>query len=1015
MISIFISHHPSDARTAADLQRQISVALQPREVVFWERKNIPPEEFRARAAAFLEKAQLFVAVLSMNYEDTPDVRWECAQAIETQRSRPGLQILSVLARATAFPAPLLPYPTALPPSETIENQAISRDHQLLRCAEAAKAVLAAAPSTNDIPLGDIALPLAIQDLRERLLAQTDRINHAPLLALLKRLIKDVAAKRVVLDAEEDFKQLREQTRLSQISVAALDEKSKPIEQNLRYLIGDLREEHLVAHWRDLFIRDYFRFSEGSREESTVPPFFVPVDEVQIPETLNLPVGPREQESLEQIGLLSFEQKNDFRRSLLLAKDAMAVKNYAQAFAHCDHVRTKIDPQSAQLYEYLLITFVQKEGAQRIMQDAVNGNDRLLQHVLLFASRLRDYQNGGKCPSSTTQHNLAIASEAISDAALRMYHALPNDPLLHTGKHAESVPDNRRALRVILGNTLKVCRLVHPSEELLEAAVIECCGGGKCHWMRRVDVVDGRFQFTPDGHFDLLGEINELLDMLQGMESDDPNKIVKGQDLLREDLYFSLLAKRQTLANQVAEDAKRRRPFTDVRASLIRFTQACLLGAEMFGDRAEGEKEESFLRLALEYLLPGLVVAPDAVAALPVRWFSLDARGEVVADPECADYQFDVLGIVEKIIRDYAGDAGWLQVQPNIKQSVYLQYLADTEAQHAEVVRGLAWTDFRRMPAPDARRALVDCLRRWMVAYRAYPGPGGQDLLDRCLREITGEGLLVWLHHDPDAPLVTHAESRALGYDAQEALREILPLSSRFGEDDARRALAESLFQKRILPTYSAIKAGDEKQRGACARLLREALAGYQLSPELRYLDFVFEELTTEIKFAWVDVDARGAAFARAENSGIDALAVLRELCDTHPERYQMLEVRARIADRRHADQLERYFLEISEFRHENRQPERAVAISVIQKMKGIYLFYPQVKYLELSWDELNIRSTKGRIRWNAYLFGVFPLNANHYENQYLNFDYKFERFELKRLLDNQFAEMQRVMREVGAL
>ena len=59
-------------------------------------------------------------------------------------------------------------------------------------------------------------------------------------------------------------------------------------------------------------------------------------------------------------------------------------------------------------------------------------------------------------------------ESISDAALRLYYHFPNDPLLHTGKHRDDVPDNRRNLRIILENTLKVCWVVYPSEELLEA-------------------------------------------------------------------------------------------------------------------------------------------------------------------------------------------------------------------------------------------------------------------------------------------------------------------------------------------------------------------------------------------------------------------------------------------------------------------------------------------------------------------------------------------------------------------
>jgi len=1030
---IYLSFDPADARTAADLQRQLALALQPRPSVFWDRSTVPTEAFRAEASKFLEKTDLFVAVLSMHYEDAPDVRWEAAQAILTQHSRPALQILTAQARSTSVPNFLQIYPTALPTGETLEKEGISggkrlannfteyfseyqgiaRDRQLLRATATAVNVLAAAPQSNDIGIGRIELPINIEDLRERLLAQTDRINHAPLLALLKRLIRDVQVKRGVLDVEDYFKQLREKTRLSQISLAELKEKATPIQDDLFNLIERLQEEDLVKEWRQIFIRDYYRFVGDSREDSTVPPFFVPVDDIVIPESLNLPVGPREQESLEQIGLLSFEQKTDFRRSLLLAKDAMAVKNHAQAYAYCDHVRTKVDPQSAQLYEYLLITFLQKETAQRAMQDAVNGNDRLLQYVLMYASRLRDYQKSGKCPSSTALHNLEIASEGVSDAALRLYHALPNDPLRHTGKHAEDVPDNRRPLRVILDNTLKVCRLVHPSEELLEAAVIECCGGGKCHWIERVDVVKGQFQFVPNGHFDLLGEIHELLEMLQNMEADHENKIVKGRGLLREDLYFSLLAKRQALANQIAEDQKRRRPYTDVRESVVRFTYACLLGAEIFTDSDERGRGNSFYRLALEYLLPGLLASPDSVGGADARWFTLDANGEVVAHPECEQYGFDVLAIVEKIVRDHSGQAGWLQVQPNIKQSVYVQFVADTQAEWEGVRKNFEYTDFRRMDSLDARRRLINCFRRWRIAYRAFPERSGQDFLDNCIREISGEALLGWLNFDKAGQLTPLPDSLALGYDAQAELRELLEESTRYTEEDLRRTIAENIFRKQIVPEYDKLKTGFENQRDECASLLFEALCAYKLHQDPRFLDFVWRELTEEIKFRWVDVTNTGKEVVAYEpNPDFDPLRVLRELNEALPKRFRLLELRERIATRRMRDTLARYFHEISEFRHENRLPERKAAVEIIRKMKGLYGYFPQAEFLKLPMDELHGR---GRVRWHSMMFGFFPTTENHYENSYFNFEYKFERYELKRLLDNQFGEMQRVLLEIGEL
>lgn len=1013
-LRIFISCNETDERTALDLQRQLALAFQPAQLLFWDRQSVPVEAYRASAAQFLESADLFVAVLSMNYEDSAETRFEMNQAVAQQRQRPGLQIVTVTARAAHVPAPLRPFLPALPPGETIEQSALARDRQLSRAAASAVQTLRAAPKTNDIPIGRIELPISIIDLRERLLAQTDRINHAPLLALLKRLIQNVMVKRVVLDVEDAFKHLREQTRLSQISIAELEVKAAPLQMDLQHLIENLDESNLVPNWRAVFIRDYYHFTSDSRDDSTAPPFFVPVDDVIIPETLNLPVGPREQESLEQIGLLSFEQKNDFRRNLLLAKDALAVKNPALAFSHCDHVRRQIDPQSAQLYEYLLITYIQQETPMRAMEQAVAGNDRLLQYILLYASRLRDYQREGKCPSSTALHNLAIASESISDAALRMYYHFPNDPLRHTGKHAEDVPDNRQSLRVLLDNTLKVCRLVHPSEELIEAAVIESCGGGKCHWLKRVDVVGEHFQFIPDGHFDLLGEIQELLYMLEGMEADHDHKIVKGRGLLREDLFYSLLAKRQALRTQLEEDIKRRRPYTDLRESVVRFTYSCLLGAHIFGDEDARGHGNSFYRLALEYLLPGLLTTSATLESNALSWFTLDENGRLAEHPDCADYDFDVMGIVQKIIRDHAGKAAWIQVQPNIQEVVYLQYRAETDAIFAAVAQGLSYTDFRRMDALSARRQLIEGLQRLQIAYQSRPEQG-RPFLEKIVQELCGDGLMLWLQHDP-VDLSSHPDSLALGFDAAQALREAFALLHPAGNESAEIALREriaaNLFQKKILPAYNTIKRGDHSQRQLLVQLIQEILSNYKLHPDRAYLNLIWSELTEETKLPWVDITEAGGGTPFA-GSGLDALALLRVLHDAQPEVFNLLDARERIADRRHNDQVKRYLSEISEFRFENRQPERQIAIEIIQKLKGIYLFFPKVQYLELAWDELYAKPGKHRIRWNATLFGFLPLNTDHYENQFHHFNYKFERFELKRLLDNQYNEMQRVLQETG--
>jgi hypothetical protein len=289
---------------------------------------------------------------------------------------------------------------------------------------------------------------------------------------------------------------------------------------------------------------------------------------------------------------------------------------------------------------------------------------------------------------------------------------------------------------------------------------------------------------------------------------------------------------------------------------------------------------------------------------------------------------------------------------------------------------------------------------------------GQDFLDKSIQELIGDGLLNWLQFDGAGQLITLQESESMGYSASASLRELLALSTRYTEEDLRSQISGNIFYKQILPQYEGLKRGDEQARPHCARLLFGALSAYKLQSDYAYLDFVWQELTEEIKFRWIDITFAGKEVAFQTVSGFEPLLVAHELHQTQPQRFRLFELRDRISTRRHKDVEARYFHEISEFRHENRLPDRKVAIEVIRKMKGIYLYFPKAEFLQVPLDELNSR---GRIRWHANFLGIFPLKENHYENSYFQFEYKYERFELKRLLDNQYGEMQRVLQEIGEL
>jgi hypothetical protein len=228
-------------------------------------------------------------------------------------------------------------------------------------------------------------------------------------------------------------------------------------------------------------------------------------------------------------------------------------------------------------------------------------------------------------------------------------------------------------------------------------------------------------------------------------------------------------------------------------------------------------------------------------------------------------------------------------------------------------------------------------------------------------------------------------------------------------------ITRNIFQRRILPQYEKIKKGQEDQRPQTVFLLLQALAAYRYHADLNYLDFVFRELTEEVKFKWINIGEDGQAKPMLEegsDSVFHPIQILNELAKQDFSRYRPYTVRERIAAQRMHDLLERYWREISEFRHENRRPEREHAIDIIRKIRGVFLYFPKESYLDLPIREL---SDKGRIRWRANFLGWIPTKENHYENKFYHFNYRWELHQFKQMLVQQYIYTEKVLRDTGEL
>lgn len=853
-----------------------------------------------------------------------------------------------------------------------------------------------------------------EQMRQRLFSFISKNNLSAALHLLLRLIHDSALERAVFEAIEEHTRLHQQARKERFDFYQFWLQTEAIRADLEEIVQHLEEQMLHPSWPQVFESEYLGFSKIEAEGVGMMGLFTQADDIIVPETR----GAGDEKSGSE-RFLTEAQKLEYKRLFILAQDEEAVGRPQRAFHYCEQVKNTLDPESAQLYEHLLLNYAKKETPKSIIERALRKEGRSLDFVVLYAGRFKHYAQTKTCFSPTGYYNVAEVADGLANALRAAYAEVPNDYILDTGGNAARHPSAFERLLDCRRIATRLYNYVHTSEGFLEIMLNEICGGGKCLWLERVGVENGRFRVYNHEDFDLLGEIRSVKAQIAEPPAADPDNLVEisqrkwqqassrrfdQMGLLRENLLISLREKRDALRREVEKERRYRREFIDEHESIARYVYACVTGYLAFDqDPVPGKPVKSeFLDLALHEL----VRQPNA------KWFTLDENGDLVTHEKHRSLRFEAFELTECIIEHFAGQRGLHDVRAQLKETAYQQLIEQVEADYQEVTTGLQWADIRRMSDFEARHRLIGCFRHWLTLYRAYP-ERGQIFLENIIREVVGDGLLLWLHHDPDA-LVNHPDNLMLGYDAQAKLRAMLDLSIGYTEVAVRERIAENLFQRRVQPSYEAVRAGTEAQRGAVVTLLLESLSGYRLHADPRYLDFVFSELTEERKFRWVNIgeDGKAKPWTFQTARPFAPLEVLEGLALIDRKRYSRYSARERIAERRHADQLERYFQEISEFRQENRRPERAIAIDILRKMRGIFLYFPKEEFLQLTVREL---TGKGRIRWNALFLGFFPTRENHFENKFYHFNYRFELFEVKRLLQHHYVEMERVMRECGEL
>jgi hypothetical protein len=238
---------------------------------------------------------------------------------------------------------------------------------------------------------------------------------------------------------------------------------------------DALESHYLKEDCFDIIEDYITRKNVKEEGETIE-IAEPAETFTFPESTQDIVIPKTEE-------LTDAERQQYKRLLIQCQDDIAIQAYARAYDYCNKAREAIEPESAQLYEYLLLTYIKKEGIEKIIQETIKGDKTKFEQILLFIQRCKKYQNSPnpKCPSNTLAQNFQKIAKDFATHLKVEHRRIKSDWVLYT--EGVSSADDRQIVQNIMNLYKDIYTEIHNTEVFLSEMYFEICGAGKFQWIK----------------------------------------------------------------------------------------------------------------------------------------------------------------------------------------------------------------------------------------------------------------------------------------------------------------------------------------------------------------------------------------------------------------------------------------------------------------------------------------------------------------------------------------------------
>lgn len=581
--------------------------------------------------------------------------------------------------------------------------------------------------------------------------------------------RDERMYRINILSEEDLKKFR-----SKIHKGLFDIIKEITENELK---KDWREEELVKNLIDN------RYNEDTFTEHEIQ-LTIEKNLIQVPKTA---------------GLIKPKNEHRYKTELMKAQDLMVIGDYYGAFEYCNRVKTKLEMESPQLYEFMLITFFYKEGVENIVNDAFTGNGEKLKYLKLYADRcytlneLLKKKNPDQQVSDTTQDTIEKVLQNLAKnlkykyATGMSYDYIINNRassdkkviafLINFFEIVDDLTTKFRFKKDRKNNSKENNQTDKLLKQLLEDALHELNGGGKIDWLEFSfgdNLKNKRAYNALIKRSEIEKNIIQILDTNKESVSDFKTKIENR-------LWLSLSLKYNNIIYATFQDNYYKK------LAVIKVMQSLKIAFQLY-------KNTQFLEIIYTELT-GLDITKtnddeilEGNSCYFNDWFILDSNGNLgsLLSPQLK------IDLNEYLIfaTNHLNIKNKTAVFDNIRHRLAKEISQKQSQIYAHLVNSNTKTE-------NDRKTVAMCISMWFVCYEILRK---KELLNAALNELSGKGLFNWFEFSNKGDFEPHIKTvEILNFSPDLLMKKIMYHSfSKDADNDIIRKEIQTNIYNRIL-------------------------------------------------------------------------------------------------------------------------------------------------------------------------------------------------------------------------